>query len=107
MTWEATLDVGAPEIPEYLGLGIDRPSQSLRVLTRANIVVETRGVTWEATLDVGAREILEQRGTQGVEDAPELGGADNFRLRPDDSTADIGEGISSPTPCGVFHDAKQ
>ena len=36
----------------YLGPGIDHPSDSLRVVTRANKVVETRDVTWEATLDV-------------------------------------------------------
>ena len=38
----------------YLGPGIDHPSDSLRMLTRGNRVVETRDVTWEATLDVGA-----------------------------------------------------
>ena len=52
----------------YLGPGIDHPSDSLRVLTRAKKVVETRDVTWEATLDVGAPspqlpEIPEQGGT--------------------------------------------
>ena len=34
----------------YLGPGIDHPRDSLRMLTRANKVVETRDVTWELSL---------------------------------------------------------
>ena len=35
----------------YLGPGIDDPSDSLRMLTQGNRVLETLDVTWEATLD--------------------------------------------------------
>ena len=38
----------------YLGPGIDHPSDSLRMLTGANKVMETRDVTWEATLSTEA-----------------------------------------------------
>ena len=34
----------------YLGPGIDHPRDSLRMLTRANKVVETRDVTWDTPL---------------------------------------------------------
>ena len=46
-------------------------------------MVETRDVTWETTLDVGAvlsqlSEVPEQEGTHGLENAPELGGTEDF-----------------------------
>ena len=46
-------------------------------------MVETRDVAWEATLDVGAPlpqlpEIPEQGRTQGIEDAPDMGGTQDF-----------------------------
>ena len=57
----------------YLGPGIDHPSDSLRMLTRANKVVETRDVTWEATLSTGAPsprlpEMPEQGWTMDLEE---------------------------------------
>ena len=63
----------------YLGLGIDHPSDSLRMLTRANKLVETREVAWEATHSTGApsprlQEMPEQGGTMDLEEAPEAGG---------------------------------
>ena len=71
----------------HLVPGMDHPSDSLRVLTRVNKVVETRDVTWEATLDVEAPspqlpEIPKQGGTLGLGDAPELGGTENFASEP-------------------------
>ena len=82
----------------YLGPGIDHPSDSLRMLTRGNRVVETRDVTWEATLDVGAvlsqlPEVPEQGGTQGLEDAPELGGTEDFVSAPTTPLPVLGRGI--------------
>ena len=38
----------------YLGPGIDRPGDSLRMLMRVNKVVEARNMTWVATLSTGA-----------------------------------------------------
>ena len=82
----------------YLGPGIDHPSDSLRMLTRANKVVETRDVTWEATLDVEASppplpEIPRQGGTEGLEDAPEPGGTDDFDPDPTTPLPVLGRGI--------------
>ena len=71
----------------YLGPGIDHLSDSLRMLTRANKVVETRDVTWEPTLSKGAPppllpEMPEQGGTVDLEEAPELRGADVYESAP-------------------------
>ena len=41
----------------YHGPGIDHPRVSLRVFTRANIVIETRYVTWEASPVVEYRRL--------------------------------------------------
>ena len=67
----------------YLGPGIDHPSDSLRMLTRANKVVETRDVIWEATLSTRAPslrlpEMPEQGETMDLEDVPEPGGTDDY-----------------------------
>ena len=61
--------------------GVDYPSDSLRMLTRANKVVKTRDVTWEATRSTGAPspplpEIMDQGGTVDLEETPEPGGTD-------------------------------
>ena len=82
----------------YLGPGIDHPSDSLRVLTRPNKVVETRDVAWESTLDVGAPstqlpEAPEQGGAQGLEEAPELGGTEDFSPDPTTPLPRLGRGI--------------
>ena len=82
----------------YLGPGIDHPSDSLRMLTRGNRVVETRDVTWEATLDVGAvlsqlSEVPEQGGTQGLEEAQELERTEDFVSAPTTPLPVLGRGI--------------
>ena len=61
-------------------------------------MVETRDVTWEATLDVGAvlsqlPEVPEQGGAQGLEDAPELGGTEDFVSAPTTPLPVLGRGI--------------
>ena len=71
----------------YLGPGIDYPSDSLLMLTRANKVVETKDVTWEARLSTGAPlpplpEVPEQGGTVDLEEAPEPGGTDVYESAP-------------------------
>ena len=81
----------------YLGPGLDHPCDSLGMLTRGNRVVETRDVTWEARLDVGAvlsqlSEVPEQGGAQGLEDAPELGGTEDFGSAPTTPLPVLGRG---------------
>ena len=82
----------------YLGTGIEHPRESLRVLTRANKVVETREVRWEATLDVESPstqlpEIPEQGGTQRIEDAPGLQRTEGFVSDSTTSLPRLGRGI--------------
>ena len=55
----------------YLGPGIDHPRDSLRMLTQANKVVETRDVTWGVAVNAGAPshslpEMPEHRGDDGA-----------------------------------------
>ena len=81
----------------YLRTGIAHPSDFLRVLTRANEVVETRDVTWEATLDVEAPSpqlpgIPEQGETQGIKDAPELEGTEDYVSDPTTPLPRLGRG---------------
>ena len=66
-----------------LGPGIDHPSDFLRMLTRANKVVETRDVTWEATLSTGEPspllpEMPEQGWNVDLEEGPDQGGTDVY-----------------------------
>ena len=59
----------------YLGPGIDHPRDSLRMLTRANKVVETRDVTWEAPPVMEVPPVqLQQLASPELAGAPELGG---------------------------------
>ena len=59
----------------YLGPGIDRPRDSLRMLTRANKVVATREVTWEAPPVTEVPPVqLQQLATPELTGAPERGG---------------------------------
>ena len=83
----------------YLGPGIDHPSDSLRMLTRANKVVETRDVTWEATLSTGAPspplpEMPEHGGTVDLEEAPEPERTDVYESAPMTPLPVLGRGIS-------------
>ena len=82
----------------YLGPGIDYPSDSLRVLSRADKVVETRDTTSEATLDVKASlpKLLALQGQGGMdelEDAPEQGWTDDFDSAPTTPLPVLGGGI--------------
>ena len=83
----------------YLGPGIDHPSDSLRMLTRANKMVETRDVTWEATLSTGAPspwlpEMPEQGGTMDPEEVSESGGVDDYESAPTTPLPVLGSGIT-------------
>ena len=85
----------------YLGPGIDHPRDSLRMLTRANKVVETRDTTWETTPIMVAppvqlqqlassewrrvpdlRGMSEPRGVSELGETPESGGLDDFDCGP-------------------------
>ena len=71
---------------------------TLRVLTRAKKVVETRDVTWEATFDVEASpsrplELPEQGGAEELEDASDQGGTDDFDSAPTTPLTVSGRGI--------------
>ena len=58
----------------YLGPGIDHPRDSLRMLTRANKVVETRDVTWEAQPVMKMPPVqLQQLASPELAGVPELG----------------------------------
>ena len=59
----------------FLGLGIDHPRDSLRMLTPANRVVETRDVIWETPRVMVAPPVqLQKPALPGLGGAPELGG---------------------------------
>ena len=88
----------------YLGPGIDHPRDSLRMLTRANKVVETRDVTWEAP----AAEDVEPP-TIPVPESPEMGGEkepteESLNFAPPSPLPFVGRGIphqrrtASPEP---------
>ena len=82
----------------YLGPGIDHPSDSLWMLTRANKVVETRDVTWEATLNEGAPphslpEIPELGGTMELGEDHEPSGTGVFSSAPTTPLPALGRGI--------------
>ena len=64
----------------YLGLGIDHPSDSLRMLTRGEQGGRDEARDLEATLRAGAPSppLPEQRGTTELGEAPEPGGTDDF-----------------------------
>ena len=78
--------------------GIDHQRDSLRMLTRANTVVETRGVTWEAMRQEGASpnslpETPEQRETMELGDDPEPRGPGDFSSAPMTPLPIMGRGI--------------
>ena len=82
----------------YFGPGIDHPGDSLRVLTQANKLVETRDVTWGGNGCCGSAATPaagdpEQGGTQGTEDAPELGLTGDSAFDPTTPQPRLGRGI--------------
>ena len=79
----------------YLGPGIDHPSDSLRMLTRANKMAETRDVTWGATIHAGAPP-------HSLPEMQEQGGTGDFSSAPTTPLPVLGRGIPT-TSCGV-HD---
>ena len=83
----------------YSGPGIDHTSDVFLVLTRANTVVKSRDVTWGATLNMEAPSpqlpvIPEQGQTQGIENAPELEGTEDFVSDPTTPLPELERGIS-------------
>ena len=94
----------------YLGPGIDHPRDSLRMLTRANKVVETRDVKWEAPPDLppvqlqqlaspelaGVPELAGTSGqgeASGLGESAEPGGLDDFDSGPATRLPKLGRGI--------------
>ena len=78
----------------YLGPGIDHPRDSLRMLTRANKVVETRDVTWETPPVMVVPPVqLQQPASPEVGGSPELGGLDDFDSGPPAPLPLLGRGI--------------
>ena len=85
----------------YLGPGIVHPRASLRILTRANKVVQTRNVTWEAPSVVKASppqlwlpSSSELGGAPELEEASEPGGMDDFDSAQPTPLPLLGRGIS-------------
>ena len=81
----------------YVGPGTNQPSDSLRGLTRAIKVVETRNMKWDATLEVEApspscRRFRSREGHRGYRTRQSCEGR-RICLRPDDSTLRFGRGI--------------
>ena len=84
----------------YLGPGIDHPRGSLRMLTRANQVVETWDVTWEAPTIMEVPPVqLQQLASPELAEAIELGGTseprglDDFDSDPATRLPMLGRGI--------------
>ena len=87
-----------PRVESCFGPGIDHPSDSLRMLTPTNKVVETRGVTWEATLRTGASssrlpDMPEHGGTIDLEEVPQPGGTHGYQSAPLTPLPVLGRGI--------------